>query len=194
VTRPTPSGSTCAAPAEPSKNRSRPVSRAQGATEQQLAVCTGLRLAGLPLVQQRGDRYRGRDNVWWPGVLGKWEAATPPQGAGDANYVSVLGEADAYVAVNGLDFPEEPRARVLGAYPTCVPSPLSELELAAAGVTTILRATGYATDFGWLKVGAFDDSGRPRHQRGVSSEPGLYFLGLPWLSRRGSSDLRACVS
>ena len=27
----------------------------------------------------------------------------------------------------------------------------------------------------------------PKHQRGVSSEPGIYFLGLPWLSRRGSS-------
>ena len=34
---------------------------------------------------------------------------------------------------------------------------------------------------------AFDANGKPRHQRGVSSEPGVYFLGLPWLSRRGSS-------
>ncbi|WP_204377471.1 hypothetical protein [Aquitalea magnusonii] len=25
------------------------------------------------------------------------------------------------------------------------------------------------------------------HQRGISAEPGVYFLGLPWLSRRGSS-------
>ncbi|NQD96595.1 FAD-dependent oxidoreductase, partial [Pseudomonas sp. CrR25] len=25
------------------------------------------------------------------------------------------------------------------------------------------------------------------HQRGISSEPGVYFVGLPWLSRRGSS-------
>ena len=66
-------------------------------------------------------------------------------------------------------------------------SPLLELDLAAAGVTSVIWATGYATDFGWLKAGAFDESGRPRHQRGVSSEPGIYFLGLPWLSRRGSS-------
>ena len=34
---------------------------------------------------------------------------------------------------------------------------------------------------------AFDEGGNPQHQRGVSSEPGVYFLGLPWLSRRGSS-------
>jgi putative flavoprotein involved in K+ transport len=184
-------------------------------------------------------RYRGRDNVWWLGVLGKWGAATPPEGAGhvtiavsgadgghtvdfrdlaaqgitllgsttsfddgtmrfaadlrdniaagDANYLSVLDEADAYITLNGLDFPEEPQARVLGPDPQCVTSPLSELDLAAAGVTTILWATGYATDFGWLKVDAFGADGRPRHQRGVSSQPGVYFLGLPWLSHRGSS-------
>ena len=184
-------------------------------------------------------RYRGRDNVWWLGVLGKWDMATPPLGAGhvtiavsgaggghtvdfrdlgargvilvgrtssydggtvrfnpdlrgniaagDANYLSVLDEADAYIARNGLDFPEEPAARVFAADPACVTSPLLELDLAAAGVTAVVWATGYATDFGWLKVDAFDPSGRPRHQRGVSSEPGVYFLGLPWLSRRGSS-------
>ncbi len=107
--------------------------------------------------------------------------------AGDVNYLSLLDEADAYVARNGLDFPEEPQARVFGPDPHCVSSPVLELDLAAAGVTSIVWATGYATDFGWLKVDAFDERGRPRHQRGVSSEPGVYFLGLPWLSRRGSS-------
>ena len=42
-------------------------------------------------------------------------------------------------------------------------------------------------DFNWLQVDAFDDKGKPKHQRGVSREPGVYFVGLPWLSRRGSS-------
>ena len=48
-------------------------------------------------------------------------------------------------------------------------------------------ATGYASDYGWLQVDAFDENGRPNHSRGVSTEPGVYFLGLPWQSRRGSS-------
>jgi hypothetical protein len=38
-----------------------------------------------------------------------------------------------------------------------------------------------------LQVDAFDAAGKPDHKRGVSTEPGVYFLGLPWLSRRGSS-------
>lgn len=184
-------------------------------------------------------RYRGRDFVWWLGVLGKWEAATPPAGAehvtiavsgahgghtvdfrdlaasginlvgravsfdngtmrfapdlgdniagGDASYLSLLDEADAYVERNGLDLPEEPDARILGPDPECVTRPVLDLNFARAGVTCVIWATGFAVDYGWLHVGALDGRGRPKHQRGVSSEPGVYFLGLPWQSRRGSS-------
>lgn len=106
---------------------------------------------------------------------------------GDANYLSMLDEADAYIARNGLDLPEEPEARIFGPDPACVTDPILELDLAAAGVTSIVWATGFAADYSWLQVDAFDDGGRPKHQRGVSSEPGVFFLGLPWQSRRGSS-------
>ncbi|MDT8854223.1 NAD(P)/FAD-dependent oxidoreductase [Paracoccaceae bacterium Fryx2] len=105
---------------------------------------------------------------------------------GDANYLSVLDEADAHVARHGLDLPEDPDARRIEPDPDCLRHPLLELDLAAAGVTAIVWATGFALDFGWLQVDAFDAMGRPAHQRGVSDVPGLYFLGLPWLSRRAS--------
>jgi len=183
--------------------------------------------------------YRGRDFVWWLGVLGKWDAETAGPGMehvtisvsgaygghtidfrrlaaqgmtllgrttsfkdgvlsfapdlaknlaqGDANYLSVLDEADAYVARNGLDFPEEPEARRIEPDPPCVTDPIPALSLADAEITSIIWATGFAVDYSWLKVDAFDEDGRPKHRRGVSAEPGVYFLGLPWLSRRGSS-------
>ena len=79
---------------------------------------------------------------------------------GDANYLSVLDEADAYVARNGLDLPEEPEARKIGPDPDCMTDPICELTLPAAGVASIVWATGFALDFGWLKVDAFDE-GRP---------------------------------
>lgn len=184
-------------------------------------------------------RYRGRDFVWWLGVLGKWDAEAPPQGAehvtiavsgafggrtvdfrdleargmilvgstvafkegtlrfatdlaeniatGDAGYLSLLDEADAYVARTGIDLPEEPAARELGPPPSAVSEPLRKLDLPREGVNCIIWATGFAVDYSWLQVDAFDANGRPNHRRGISSEPGVYFLGLPWLSRRGSS-------
>ena len=106
---------------------------------------------------------------------------------GDSDYLSVLSEADAYVTRNGLDMPPEPEARIIGPDPNCVTHPIRSLNLAEARITTILWATGYAQDFSWLPAEALDANARPRHQRGVSAEPGIYFLGLPWQSRRGSS-------
>jgi putative flavoprotein involved in K+ transport len=106
---------------------------------------------------------------------------------GDANYLSVLAAADTYVQQRGLDFPEEPDAHRLAPDPECVTHPILQLNLAAAGITSIIWATGYALDFGWVEVDAIDDQGRPVHQRGVSTVPGLYFLGLSWLSRRASA-------
>ena len=105
---------------------------------------------------------------------------------GDANYLSLLDAADGYVVKNRLDLPEEPEARSFDAVPACVTDPILALNLAEAGITSIVWATGFALDFGWLKADTFDAKGTPLHERGVSRVPGLYFLGLAWLSRRAS--------
>ncbi len=106
---------------------------------------------------------------------------------GDASYLSLLDAADAYCACQGLDLPEEPEARRIEPNPPCVTTPLLQLHLQQAEIVAIVWATGFALDFGWLKVDAFDERGAPAHRRGVSDVPGLYFLGLSWLSRRASS-------
>ncbi|MGH8486027.1 MAG: flavin-containing monooxygenase, partial [Pseudomonas sp.] len=106
---------------------------------------------------------------------------------GDENYLALLDAADAYITANGLDLPLEPEARIMLPDPACISNPILELDLAKAGVTTVIWATGYSVDYDWLKVNAFKADGKPQHQRGVSSEPGIYFVGLPWLARRGSA-------
>lgn len=106
---------------------------------------------------------------------------------GDRDYLSLLDEADAYAERYGLDLPQEPEARQFTPDPDCVTDPILELNLAEAGISTIIWATGFKVDYSWLEVDAFDERGQPVHQRGISPEPGVYFLGLPWLSRRGSS-------
>ena len=136
---------------------------------------------------ERGIQLVGRTSTFDDGVM----HFAPDLGVhianGDANYIALLDQADAYVARNGLDLPGEPQARELGPVPVAVTNPVLDLDLADAGVTSVIWATGFATDYGWLRVDALDEHGKPRHRRGVSSEPGVYFLGLPWLSRRGSS-------
>lgn len=106
---------------------------------------------------------------------------------GDENYLALLDAADAYVERNGLDLPEEPQAREMLPDPDCMVNPILSLDLAKAGVKSIVWATGYATDYRWLQVDTFNEKGKPIHQRGVAPEQGVYFLGLPWLSRRGSA-------
>ena len=62
----------------------------------------------------------------------------------------------------------------------------AELDLRAAGVGAIIWCTGFAGDFGWLRLPVLDARGVPVHEGGVSPVPGLYFLGFPWLRTRKS--------
>jgi len=113
---------------------------------------------------------------------------------GDKYFNDLLDEADAYVVREGLDLPEEPEARIPEPDPSCVSDPILTLNLHDAGVSTIIWATGFKLDFGWVKAGAFDERGVPVHERGVSTVTGLYFLGLSWLSRRASAFIFGAVN
>ncbi len=106
---------------------------------------------------------------------------------GDENYLSVLQEADAYIERNGIELPLEPEAHIIAPDPYCITNPIRELNLKEVGITSVIWATGYAVDYNWLKADVFHETGKPKHERGVSPEPGIYFLGLPWQSRRGSA-------
>lgn len=96
-------------------------------------------------------------------------------------------EADAYVTKNGLDLPAEPQARHQLPNPECVVNPILELDMAEAGITSVIWASGFSYDFNWLQVNAFDEFNKPKHKQGISPERGVYFLGLPYLTGRGSS-------
>lgn len=135
---------------------------------------TGITLVGIT---------KGWDN----GVLSFAGGLAENIAAGDSAYFDVLRDADAYIERNGLVLPPEPQAWELLPDPECLLNPLTQLDIAAAGITTIIWATGFKFDFGWLNVDAFDEKGLPFHKRGISAERGIYFLGLPNLVNRASS-------
>lgn len=112
--------------------------------------------------------------------------------AGDEAYFDVLREADAYVERKGMNLPAEPEAWTRLPDPECLTHPILSLDLAEAGITTILWATGYRYDFSWLDVDVFDEQGLPVHKRGISAENGIYFLGLPDLTNRASAFIYGC--
>lgn len=111
---------------------------------------------------------------------------------GDANYLSLLNEADAYISRNGLNLPEEPEAHQLGTDPECLINPTHNIDITDANIKTIIWATGFRLNYDWLHVDTFQEGGLPRHHRGISAEPGLYFIGLPWLSRLASGFIWGC--
>jgi putative flavoprotein involved in K+ transport len=64
------------------------------------------------------------------------------------------------------------------------------LDLAAEGIRSVVWATGYRRDYGWLHLpGLLDADGEPRHRGGITPAPGLYLLGLRFLRRRSSNFL-----
>jgi putative flavoprotein involved in K+ transport len=108
---------------------------------------------------------------------------------GDAIYSTFLDMVDAHVERHGLNMPEDPDARATLPDARCLTEPLRRLDLSAAGVGAVIWATGYGVDFGWINVAALDARGEPIHRGGITDMPGLYFLGLQWLSKMSSSFL-----
>lgn len=57
-------------------------------------------------------------------------------------------------------------------------------------VDNIIWATGFKQMYSWLDIDIYNKKGTIKHRRGVTSIRGLYFLGLPWQYKRGSSLLQ----
>jgi putative flavoprotein involved in K+ transport len=101
----------------------------------------------------------------------------------DATYNRINASIDDYIAQQQLNCPEP--ASVYQA----LWQPQQErraLDLLAENIRTVICCIGFRADFSWLQHQVFDQHGTPCHQRGVSGDPDLSFIGLPWLHTWGS--------
>jgi putative flavoprotein involved in K+ transport len=105
---------------------------------------------------------------------------------GDEGIDEFKRSVDKYIAEHNLAMPAESRATSIP--PRITPS-FEKLDIQTAGITSVIWATGYRYDFKWVHCPVLDASGTPIHQRGVTSVPGLYFLGLKYLHKFKSSFL-----
>jgi putative flavoprotein involved in K+ transport len=56
-------------------------------------------------------------------------------------------------------------------------------------VANVIWCTGFRQDFSWIDVPVFGEANEPVQQRGVTGEPGLYFLGLDFLYSFASENV-----
>jgi len=100
----------------------------------------------------------------------------------DAVYNGICKLIDKHIAESGIDAPET------GHYvPVWQPNETpTELDLHAAGITSIVWATGFRSDWSWVDLPIFNGAGYPTHRRGVTTMEGAYVIGMPWLYTWGS--------
>jgi putative flavoprotein involved in K+ transport len=144
------------------------------------------RLAGEGIV------LLGRAGACQDGVLALDPDLQTNVAAGDRYLAELLDQCDAHVAAQGLDLPLDPEARKVWPDPDCLTRPMRTLDLAKEGVAAIIWATGFGFDYGWLGLDVLRPDGKPDHVKGETRVPGFYFIGLPWLTSRGSSFIWGC--
>ncbi|TDC31417.1 MSMEG_0569 family flavin-dependent oxidoreductase [Kribbella albertanoniae] len=98
----------------------------------------------------------------------------------DAVSEGIKDSIDAFILAQGIDAPDEPRYR-----PVWEPSDVPE-SLDLQGIGAIVWSTGFRREDSWIRLPVFDGRGYPTHHRGVTSVPGVYFIGLPWQHTWGS--------
>lgn len=100
----------------------------------------------------------------------------------DRSYVGIRDQIDAYITREGIDAPQEPPFAKVWKPET----ERTSLDLAAAGITSVLWAIGFRPDYSWIDADVFDPRGKPVFKRGVTGQTGLHFIGLGWLNTWGS--------
>jgi putative flavoprotein involved in K+ transport len=111
---------------------------------------------------------------------------------GDESFVDFIKSADEHARRNELELPDEDRLHDALPDPREVSDPIRELNLKAAGISSVVWACGFRYDLRWVHAPIFSDmthstAQAPIHRRGVTDVAGLYFIGLSWLSGRKSS-------
>lgn len=101
----------------------------------------------------------------------------------DKTEAEIKDKIDEFIVENGLQAPADDAPALSAGYDAEI---IRELDLHEAGITSIIWACGYSFDLSWVRFPIFDEFGYPVQQRGITSQPGLYFVGLHWLHTAAS--------
>jgi putative flavoprotein involved in K+ transport len=108
----------------------------------------------------------------------------------DAVSDALRARIDAYIARSGSDAPPPEPDAADELYPTrSIPQAPRELHLRQAGVATVIWATGFDVDTGFVRLPVVGERGEIAHRDGATAVPGLFVIGHPWLRSRGSATI-----
>lgn len=93
---------------------------------------------------------------------------------------------DQYIEKTDMQVPESQRPVSRAGYEVDI---ITRLDLEDEDIKSVIWATGYNYDYSWIDFPVFDDVGYPVTERGVTEQPGLYFVGLHFLHKRKSGLL-----
>jgi putative flavoprotein involved in K+ transport len=133
-------------------------------------------------------------------LAGRFEGAEGTITRFAANLGASLESADATFGQRLQPLIERFIERTGTAYPPYMPDQfdyappeVTELDLRAEGISTVLWTSGYRPAFDWVRLPVLDEYGLPRQTRGTSEVAGLSFIGLPWMVDMGSANLIGLV-
>lgn len=105
--------------------------------------------------------------------------------ASDVKLADLLARIDKFIDRTGQD--AEPRPPFVSTWPAAFDIGPQTIDLRAAGIRTVVWATGFRREYPWLQVPVLDGHGEIRHRGGVTPIPGLYVLGMHFQRRRNSA-------
>jgi putative flavoprotein involved in K+ transport len=107
---------------------------------------------------------------------------------GEEGARAARAQVDDYIARSGIEAPPAAADPAEAAVAQLPDPPIRSLDLAGAGIGSVIWCTGFGADLSWVRLPVLDARGAPVHVRGVSTTcPGVFFIGLPWLSARKSA-------
>jgi putative flavoprotein involved in K+ transport len=169
----------------------RPVTAADRARPQadpslQLAGRPDARDVDLPALQRRGVTLTGRLVGFDGGRVRFAPDLHASTTAADTRLRRLLTRVDAYAEASDLSGGTSAGGSFATAHISGAPT---ELNLRAAGIRTVLWATGYRRAYPWLHVPVLDAAGEIRQTAGATPAAGLYVVGMRLQTRRNSTFL-----
>ena len=111
----------------------------------------------------------------------------------DAASLALKTRIDEYIAKNGIDAAPAEEDPVEDPNPDIFAGHKDSIDLTKESINTVIWCTGFTADFRWIKGLELTERGRPAHRDGISTIPGLYFIGFPWLRNRASGLIYGAV-